>query len=390
MLLRQGYFLLGGSFQLCDVRIAGSTITEIESKLEPSRNEIVVSLDGLYVIPGLINSHDHLEFNLFPNLGHPPYQNYVEWADDIQQSCKDVITEVLKVSLKDRLLWGAYKNILSGVTTVVHHNKFYRHFRFRYPLEVYKNYRWVHSLRLEKRDIRKLVSSNSSACFIHLAEGIDAIARAELKELMELGGLTKDTIIVHGVGLSKEDIETMKNAGAGIVWCPASNSFLFSATAPVEKMFNVIPIALGTDSTLTGSLTLFEEMRLARHLKNLSASFVLELVTTAPARMLGIHKGIIKRGALADLLFFDKRDTDPFESILKLSPLEVKCLVKNGRPIFGDVCFSNLMPSISKRVTKIQMNGLQKFIIGDFENLIKRINHVSPSIEVATSASLYH
>jgi hypothetical protein len=157
----------------------------------------------------------------------------------------------------------------------------------------------------------------------------------------------------------------------------------------VEKMFNVIPIALGTDSTLTGSLTLFEEMRLARHLKNLSASFVLELVTTAPARMLGIHKGIIECGASADLLFFDKRDADPFESILKLSPLEVKCLIKNGSPIFGDVYFSDLIPVSRNKVTKIQMNGLQKFIIGGFDNLIKRINHVSPSIEVATSASLY-
>ena len=42
-----------------------------------------VDLEDYLILPGLINAHDHLEFNLFPRLGNGPYPNYEEWANDI-------------------------------------------------------------------------------------------------------------------------------------------------------------------------------------------------------------------------------------------------------------------------------------------------------------------
>src|SRR6187399_1350737 len=47
--------------------------------------------------PGLINSHDHLEFNLFPQLGNRVYNNYLEWGSDIHIQNKAIIESVLKI-----------------------------------------------------------------------------------------------------------------------------------------------------------------------------------------------------------------------------------------------------------------------------------------------------
>jgi len=34
-----------------------------------------MDLAGHLILPGLINAHDHLEFNLYPRLGRGPYPN---------------------------------------------------------------------------------------------------------------------------------------------------------------------------------------------------------------------------------------------------------------------------------------------------------------------------
>jgi cytosine/adenosine deaminase-related metal-dependent hydrolase len=381
LLLREGYFLVDGAFQLCDLRITGSTISDIGTGFNAQENEKVVSLAGLHVLPGLINSHDHLEFNLYPRLGNPPYQNYVDWAQDIQRTKKCDIQKVLQVPLRYRLLWGAYKNILSGVTTVVHHNRYYWNFRFNYPLEVFRPYQWIHSLRLEKRDLTKLLSDNSTTRFIHLAEGIVALAAGELKELSTLGGLNNHTIIIHGVGLSDEDIATMAARRCGMIWCPSSNLYLFGRTAPIEKMTGVIPVALGSDSALTGSLSLFDEMRVASRAKNIDTPALIGFVTSTPSRMLRTNKGVIRRGAAADLLMYEAGNLDPFETVLALSARKIRCLWKNGHPIFGDIEFADISNS-QRSLSKIDIAGTKKFIKGDFSGLCKKIRRASPSLDL--------
>ena len=84
--------------------------------------EIVIRAPAGEVRPGLINAHDHLHRNHYGRLGSPPYRNAYEWAKDIQSRHADAIARGRGMSRRDALLVGAWKNLLAGVTHVVHHD----------------------------------------------------------------------------------------------------------------------------------------------------------------------------------------------------------------------------------------------------------------------------
>ncbi|HEX4850540.1 MAG TPA: hypothetical protein VFV08_07035, partial [Puia sp.] len=46
----------------------------------PAKNELTIDLDQGIALPGFINSHDHLDFNLFPSIRNRIYNNYTEWG----------------------------------------------------------------------------------------------------------------------------------------------------------------------------------------------------------------------------------------------------------------------------------------------------------------------
>jgi cytosine/adenosine deaminase-related metal-dependent hydrolase len=231
------------------------------------KKEIEIDLKGYFVYPGLVNWHDHLEMNLYPKLGTPPYNNYTEWMKDIYRPKESPIKEIEKTDLGYRLLWGGLKNLISGVTTVYHHNASKRILRKdSFPVFV-PEIEWAHSLFVEKtfryRKDRPFI--------IHLAEGIDDFAAKETSHLDLLGYLKPNTYIVHGISA---DWNLIESQGAKVIWCPSSNLYMFNKTADVKGKKNVF---LGTDSTLTGSPTLLDEMRVAATF--VSKEEILKMVT---------------------------------------------------------------------------------------------------------------
>jgi cytosine/adenosine deaminase-related metal-dependent hydrolase len=84
-------------------------------------DRLELNFENALVFPGLINSHDHLDFNSFPQLGNKVYNNYVAWGRDIHKQNGDTINSVLKIPKALRIQWGIYKNLLNGITTVVNH-----------------------------------------------------------------------------------------------------------------------------------------------------------------------------------------------------------------------------------------------------------------------------
>src|SRR6266576_6659138 len=114
--------------QLCNLNIIGqgkermqtiqvtkgkiTAVTEKEKFPKKSSIETIFNFENVIAFPGLINSHDHLDFNMFPQTGNRIYKNYAEWGKDIHDQNKETINPVLKIPQHIRTQWGLYKNLL--------------------------------------------------------------------------------------------------------------------------------------------------------------------------------------------------------------------------------------------------------------------------------------
>jgi cytosine/adenosine deaminase-related metal-dependent hydrolase len=330
----------------------------------PKPHDTVVDLRGAIVLPGLINAHDHLELNHYGRLkSRERYENASGWIDDMRPrlASDPAIRDGRSQPLVERLFIGGLKNLLAGVTTVAHHNPFYPEMRRTMPVRVVRRYGWAHSFLLERQPAgargepggevaRRWQATPADAPFVlHLAEGVDEEARGELRRLEALGCLKPNTVIVHGVAIDGDGWRRVADAGAGLVWCPGSNDFLFGRSVPVRDLLDStervgghsaaarVNIALGTDARITGSRDLLDELRVARAAAPVSAGELLRMVTTGPSALLRQPKsGHLAVGAPADLVVIPAFEPDPAAALLKTTRRDVRLVMVGGRPLVSD------------------------------------------------------
>jgi cytosine/adenosine deaminase-related metal-dependent hydrolase len=231
----------------------------------------------------------------------------------------------------------------------------------------------------------------STPFLIHLAEGTDPLSASEVARLNNIGGVDERTVAVHAVGIDDGDIQLFERSKASVVWCPSSNLFLFGKTAPVQKLSGRVPFALGTDSTLTGSVAMFDELRTARAVSDFDPRKLFELVTEAPQRIFGLDHGVgrLMRGGPADLFLLPKNSMSPFETLLTATPGDITLLMKAGTLAFFDpkqfpekaidkVGTPVVLNSRSKTVTDQKFGRLYKSL-RPFLTHYSYLNQVSPA-----------
>jgi cytosine/adenosine deaminase-related metal-dependent hydrolase len=358
---------------------------------KPKARDIVVDLEGATVLPGLVNAHDHLELNHYgPLKGRPRYENATAWTDDMRPrlSADAAIREGRGHPLGERVFIGALKNLLAGVTTVAHHNPFYPELRRTMPVRIVRRYGWAHSFQLERHPVgahgepggeigdRWKATPPDAPFIVHLAEGTDDDARGELPRLESIGCLKPNTVLVHGVAIDGNGWRRVARAGAGFVWCPASNLFLFGCTAPVRTILNdsesVWPrIALGTDSRITGSRDLLDELRVARDAAAVSPAELLSMVTTNAAALLRQPRaGRITVGSPADLVVIPSRDSSPADALLETTRGDVRLVMIEGRPMVADPDLARVFGARRNILRPLRIDTLPK--LGDC-GLVRRI-----------------
>lgn len=371
--------------QLIDgaLRAEGGRVVALAERLTPAARDVRIDLHGDCVYPGLINAHDHLELDLFPNIGQGPYPNSYAWFDDVNRMRDHPsMARVLEIPIDDRLRWGGYRCLFSGVTTVVHHNPYHPHlFKNGFPTRVLRRYRWSHTLRLAgtyggrpEEEFRK--TRGIEPFIIHLAEGVDEIAAEELTELDRLGALQSNTVLVHGVGLTPNDRALLHTRRASLVWCPSSNLFLFRRTADIPSLLGRIRIAIGTDSTLSGSPTLFDELRTADGLGYADPVTLTKMVTTAPAEIFGIAHcaGRLAVTHPADILVLARTEDDPHRNLIKATPARVRLVLVGGLPRLGDEEFEMFFRQCGVPFERVRVDGAMKLVTGQFSALFDRIH----------------
>jgi cytosine/adenosine deaminase-related metal-dependent hydrolase len=259
--------------------------------------DVVIDCPEADVRPGLINAHDHLHRNHYGRLGRPTYANAYRWADDIQLRDRGRIARGCRLPRREALLAGAWKNLFSGVTTVVHHDPWERDFERDFPIRVA---RVACEDSLGRSD--RLDAPRDGPLCVHVAEGVDAGAAGEVEELAGRGLLNEQLVAVHGVGMDRAGMDRFRGAGAALVWCPTSNQFLFGRTASGDLLADGIDVLLGSDSRLTGDGDLLDELRVARASGLVAESRLSDAVGTTAAKRLGLSAPSLEPGNAADVI----------------------------------------------------------------------------------------
>src|SRR6185437_4345799 len=90
-----------------NIQVKDGAIADISpSPLIAVPGQFELNFKNAIVFPGIINSHDHLDFNLFPSLGDRTYSNYTEWGRYIHSHYQDKIERVLNIPVALREQWG--------------------------------------------------------------------------------------------------------------------------------------------------------------------------------------------------------------------------------------------------------------------------------------------
>ena len=205
----------------------------------------------------------------------------------------------------------------------------------------------------EKRGLLKQTHLSESRT--ELSDCLKQYGKSPVEIMAETGFLEGGAILAHCVQMQGRDIALIKGSGSTVVTNPASNAKLGNGFAPVTGFVKAgVNLCLGTDGPASNNTqNMFREMSLLSLIHKgitedptaLSAQEVLAAVTVNAAKALKMEGklGIIKEGALADLIFIDLLSPSLFPQNNIVSSLcysasgsEVSDVIINGKFVMKD------------------------------------------------------
>jgi cytosine/adenosine deaminase-related metal-dependent hydrolase len=398
--IRHATLVLPDRIERAPLHLAGGRITA-----EPPDGVWELDLRDHLVFPGLINAHDHLHLNNVPRLPHSiPFANSYAWISAFETYFADpYVAAAVRIAKPLRYRQGGLKNLLAGATTVAHHDPWHPALDDPdFPTGLLRAFGWSHSLGMGDAGwgmgvgtshplprygppVRESFAATPGAqpWIIHLAEGTDAVAAAELSLLDQLGCLAGHTVLVHGAGLSVADIERVIARDAAVIWCPSSNVSMLGRTLSPRRLFDAGRLALGSDSRLTGARDLLDELPVAAAHSDLAPRELFRLVTMAARAILRLPDvGGLDAGQRADLLIIRDTGGDPYQQLIDITRRDICAVVRGGAPQVADPSFADWFAACGRESVQVLLDERPKLLSRALAQ--PEVIALEPGLEIAT------
>lgn len=322
-------------------------------------------IEDLIAFPGLVNSHDHLEFNCYPPTGTPPYRDFLEWSCDVQAD-HELTGKTERIPFKTRRQLGLLKNLLWGVTAVADHGGKTQDG----VITIIPQPGAIHSPELASRPRLQLIFGRDAAV-MHLAEGTTEASRMRAIALLHWNLRGRRVAGIHAVSFKAKDFAALD----ALIWCPGSNHFLFGRSADVATAAKHTKILFGTDSTLSTPGTLWDQLRAARGA--IPDQALLASLTTTPAAFWGLH------GRSADYVLARRRFRDDWDAFFGLTPEDILVVIHHGRIVLLDAALTAGIAAPDE-YSAITLGKSRKFLRMPLPDLWLEFGQAAPTFDIAS------
>lgn len=322
----------------------------------------VIACPDAVIAPGFINAHDHITYTQMDPVPHGTtrYDHRHEWRKGLNGKPK-LSSQSNSNALGDA--WGEARQVMGGATSLFGSGSergFLRNLDKSFALErithqdaTYDTFPLgdsggtIVSSGCDNYNLPPASEVEGTAAYVpHVAEGIIGGARNEYvcmsgADSAGVDVLEENSAFIHSVGLTAADIALMAGEGSALVWSPRSNTDLygFTALAPIFDRLGV-RIALGTDWTASGSVTMLRELRCAEEWNGywdnyFSDKQLVDMATYGAAEALGFGDvlGSLTVGKAADLTIWDATSNTGYRAILDAQVDDVLLVVRGGTPL---------------------------------------------------------
>jgi hypothetical protein len=199
------------------------------------------------------------------------------------------------------------------------------------------------------------------------------MAEEEYRRLRALGCVGANTVLVHGVGITADDIADAAPRIRAIVWCPSTNLYLLDKTlSPSAWMKAGGRVLLGSDSRLTADGDLLDEARAARATGSISDDALLDMLL-APSPFASVTHRADWLALPASHHLLDARRAD------------LALVMRGGVPQIGSPALMAKFPHIP--TVPALVDGVPKAIHAPLARQIARCSLEEPGLSISEASS---